>query len=289
MSPAADFRLVRRVLLALDSSMPQAAALAEAARLARRLDAELTAIFIEDVNLLHVAELPLARHINLFSGGAEPVDMALMEARLRAQAARTRLAVEAAARQAGLRWSFRTVRGRIAEAVIAAAGDQDLLLIGWTARAIEQGQLARVRLRRRPSGQASSLIRRIAIAAGRPVLLLRDGDILNRPIAAVFDGSEGAARALDAAAALAAIARQKLVVLVAGDEGVAARAATLLAGSGLDAVEYRPLRVTTIPGICDARAEANAGVIVIDAENPLLAGGNGSPLAAFSCPVLLAR
>lgn len=289
MSAAADFHLTRRVLLALDSSMPTSLALAEAARLARRLDAELTALFIEDVNLLNIAELPLARHINLLSGGSEPVDRAMMEARLRAQAEQSRRAVAAVAEQAGLRWSFRIVRGRIAEAVIAAANDQDLLLIGWTARGGGQGRLARVRLRHRPRSQASSLVRQIAIATGRPVMLLRGGEILDRPVALVFDGSPGAARALTAAAALATLARQKLVVLIVGAADLAELAAALLADTGLKDAEYRSLRDMTVGGICDARARADAGIVVLDAESAVLAGGDGSPLAGFSCPVLLTR
>ncbi len=286
---AVDFRLTRRVLLALDSSTPTHLALAEAVRLARRLDAELTALFVEDVNLLNIAELPFARHINLLSGGSEPVDRAAMEARLRARASQMRQALAAVAEQAGLRWSFRTVRGRVADAVIAAAGDQDLLLIGWTARGVEPRRRAPVRLRPRPPGTVSSLVRRIAMATGRPVMLLRGGEILDRPVALVFDGSPGSTRALAAAGALATLARQKLVVLIAGAADLAELAAALVAETGLKDVEYRALRDVTVDGICDARARADAGIVVLDAESAVLAGGDGSPLAGFSCPVMLTR
>lgn len=289
MSPPPDvLRAIRRILLALDSSSPRPEMLAEAARLARRLNAELNALFIEDVNLLNLAELPFARHTNLFSRVAEPVDRAAMESRLRVQAARMRQAVETAALQAGLRWTFRTVRGRIVEEVIAAAADQDLLLVGWTRRAMDPSYVAGVRWHRREAG-ASSTARRIAVGSKRPVLVLRDGDILGRPVAVVFDGGPGAQRALQVAAALAATARARLVVLLAGDVALAELAAAILQDGPATEAEYRALRSTDAATVCAARAATGSGIVVLDAESPLLADGNGSPLAAFPCPVLLTR
>lgn len=288
MSPPSNaLRTIRRILLALDSSSPRPEMLAEAARLARRLNAELNALFIEDVNLLNLAELPFARHTNLFSRVAEPVDRAAMESRLRVQAARMRQAVETAALQAGLRWTFRTVRGRIVEEIIAAAADQDLLLVGWTRRTMDPSYLAGVRWHRREAG--ASTARRIAVGSKRPVLVLRDGAILGRPVAVVFDGGPGAQRALQVSAALAATARARLVVLLAGDVALAELAAAILQDGPAIEVEYRALRSTDAATVCAARAATGSGIVVLDAESPLLSGGNGSPLAAFPCPVLLTR
>jgi nucleotide-binding universal stress UspA family protein len=280
-----DTRTFRRILLALDSSQPSAATLEEAVRLARRLNAELTALFVEDVTLLNLAQSPFARHFNLLTRAVETVDTSLMEARLQAQARERRLAVEAAAARAGVRWSFRTVRGRIADAVIAAAADQDLLLVGWTTRSTDPDYLVRVR---RPRG-APSTVRAIAIGAQRPVMMLRDGNILGRPVSVVFDGSAGAQRSLIVAAAVAGIAREKLVVLIAGEDALAERAAAILKDTPVREVEYRVLPAMSVRAICEARAQAGAGIVVLDTENPLLASGNGSPLAAFPCPVLLTR
>lgn len=289
MSPAAgDLQSMRRILLALDSSLPSRAALEEAVRLARHLDAELTALFIEDINLINFAELPFARHI-LLSGAVEPVDMAVMESLLRSRAAQAQRAIKAAALNAGLRWSFRIARGRIAEQVLAAAADQDLLLIGWTAQSGDQPRYASLNIRRRPSAPTTSTVRVIA-GTRLPVLLLRDGDILNHPVAVVFDGGEGSKRALDTAAALAVLAHQKLVVLIAGARTLADQAAAVLEGRiPAGSVEYRVLPAATVSAVCAAQAQSGSGIVVLDVESPLLADQSGNPLAAFSCPVLLAR
>jgi hypothetical protein len=280
-----DLRAFRRLLLVLDSSVPSEAALDEAARMARRMHAELNALFIEDVTLLNLAQSPFTRHYNLLTRAAEPVDIGLMESRLQAQARERRRAVEAAARRAGVRWSFRTVRGRIADAVIAAAADNDLLLVGWTTRQTDPDYLVRVR---RPRGQPST-VRAIAIGARRSVLILREGDILGRPVSVVFDGSAGAERALVVAGVLAGTARDKLVVLIAGEPSLAERATAILRGTPAREIEMRTLRAPSVRAVCEARAQSGSGIVVLDAESPLLAGDDGSPLAAFPCPVLLTR
>lgn len=278
-------RTFRRILLALDSSRPSAAALEEAVRLARRLNAELNALFVEDVTLLNLAQSPFARHYNLLTRSVETVDTSLMEARLQAQARERRRAVEMAAARAGVRWSFRTVRGRIAEAVIAAAADQDLLLVGWTTRNTDPDYLVRVR---RPRG-APSTLRTIAVGTQRPVILLRNGNILGRPVAVVFDGSAGAQRALSVAATLASISREKLVVLIAGDHALAELAAAILKDAPVPDVEYRALPTLSVRVVCSARAASGSGIVVLHTDSPLLASDDGSPIAGFPCPVLLVR
>ena len=287
-STAPNSRGFRRILLALDSSVPNPAALEEAARLARRLGAELNALFIEDVSLLDLAQSPFTRHFNVLSRTMESVDISQMESRLLAQGRERRHAVEAVARRAGVRHSFRTMRGRVAEVVIAAAADQDLLLVGWATRPTDQQYLARTRLRGRREQQPST-VQAIAVGSQRSVLLLREGDILGRPVAVIFDGSAGAQRALVVAAMLAGIAREKLVVMLTGEESLAELAAAILQDIPTRDVDYHVMTEPSAGAICDLRAHSGCGIVVLDAESPLLAGDDGSPLAGFSCPVMLTR
>ena len=63
----------RRIVVALDASSHSHAALAAAVALAGRLQAELQGIFVEDVNLLRLAELPFAREVRFGLSAARPV------------------------------------------------------------------------------------------------------------------------------------------------------------------------------------------------------------------------
>lgn len=270
MTPSAmETRAIQRILLALDSSVPNPVALEEAARLARRLGAELNVLFIEDSGLIDLAQSPFARHYNLLSRRMETVDMGEMESRLQAQAHERRRAVETVARRAGLRWSFRTMRGRAAEVMIASAADQDLLLIGWATSQTDRDYLGRARLRG-PRRQQASTIRAIAVGSQRPVLLLREGDILNRPIAVVFDGKPGAQRALLTAAMLAGVARDKLVVMLAGDTDLAELAEAIHKDTPLREIEYVVLNDASLDAVRAARARglrhgrARRGVFTAD-------------------------
>ncbi|MGD9028912.1 MAG: universal stress protein, partial [Anaerolineae bacterium] len=56
---------IRRILIALDASSHSIAALRAAARLASSLEAELHGLFVEDINLLRAAGLPMARELQL--------------------------------------------------------------------------------------------------------------------------------------------------------------------------------------------------------------------------------
>ncbi|MGB7837261.1 MAG: universal stress protein, partial [Terrimicrobiaceae bacterium] len=55
---------IRRILVALDASAHSRAALEAACELALGLDAELSGLFVEDINLLRLAQLPFASEIS---------------------------------------------------------------------------------------------------------------------------------------------------------------------------------------------------------------------------------
>jgi len=130
MSELSPMFVVRRILVALDTSPHSLAALEAAVNLAAKMNAELLGLFVEDTALLRLAEVPCAREILYFSAAESPLSRASMESRLRGQAEQARKALAAAARRAHVEWSFRTVRGDVASEVLAAASDVDLLAMG---------------------------------------------------------------------------------------------------------------------------------------------------------------
>ena len=270
---------VRRIVLALDPSAHDRAIVLAAARLAARLKAGLEALFVEDINLLHSAQLPFVRRASLAAPAWRDFDVAVMERELRAMAAEARRVLAAEAERSRLPWSFRVVRGHPEAEAFEAAEHADLLIL---ARAMESpGGAARLSS---PAGQAAS-------KATRPVLLLRAAEALDRGITVVHDGSPGADRALSAAVKLCGARELKVLVVAPTIEAarkIETRVAERLAGSE-HAVFFAPLIAPDTSLLC-AVGEENGGVLVISADSPLVAGEQAaSCLDRARCPVLLVR
>src|SRR5690554_4657703 len=93
-------REIQRILVALDASSSSQVALQTAVNLAVALEAELEGIFVEDINLLRLAELPFVHEVRTLSAVAQQMSRQQIEAELQAQAARARRALMAAALEA---------------------------------------------------------------------------------------------------------------------------------------------------------------------------------------------
>jgi len=273
---------IRRILVALDASADSAAALEAAVALAARLEAELTGLFVEDIEIVRAAGLPFAREIRVFQRAPRSINAAELEAQLRARARAIERMLARSAGEADVRFRFRRVRGRVDAEVLAATGDVDLVVLGRAGHS----PLARRRL--------GSTARAMLARGSRPVLLLGRRAQLREPVFAVFDGSEAAVRALAVAVDLARRGPQPLHVLVTADsaERVAAlqaEARRALAPEGGNAVLHRIVGADSAR-LAEIACEAGAGVLVAPASDPTLdAAALPAALDAAGCPLLLVR
>jgi len=284
MARAPDRFTVRRITVALDSSQHARAALAAAADLAARLNAQIEALFVEDITFAHLAELNLGREFVLSSGRSQPFDPEAVEGWYRRQAAEMRQMAEALARERRVAFSFRVVRGRVEAEVITAAGGADLLVLGVAGRS--------EMLRRLPGSTA------LAAAARAPgsVLLIRAGTRLDGHAVVAYDGSPGSVRALEAAAALGGTddtLRVSVLLLVdreADSARLKAEAEAHLEALGVRPAGFRTLLNLSADAICGVLFDAGADLLIMSADNPAISGDNrGQMLATMRCPVLLVR
>jgi nucleotide-binding universal stress UspA family protein len=202
MSEERDLR-IRRILVALDTSAHSRAALAAAADLAARFHAELLGLFVEDVNLLRLAELPFAREVFIYSARHRELSSREMERQLRAQARRARELLRAEAERADLEWSFEVARGRIATELLRAASEVDMIILGRTGWSMTQ------------AGRLGSTARSVAAQSPSMALLLQEGGCLGPPVMVVYDGSDVGERALETALSLSEDAGDILTVILA--------------------------------------------------------------------------
>jgi nucleotide-binding universal stress UspA family protein len=125
---------IERVIVALDAVSESHAAIDTAVRLAARWQAKLHGVFLEDDDLLRLANLPFARQVSL-GAGVETLTPQQAERQLRAFAERARRDIERAARRLDVAWTFEVVRGEAA-AGIAGASATDFLVAGTASRPI---------------------------------------------------------------------------------------------------------------------------------------------------------
>ena len=164
----------RRIVVALDGAAPGTAALEAAAALAARLRAELVIVFVEDVDLLHLAALPFAREIGFPSAASRELDVAAMERLLRLRAEEARSLVAALAERTPLTWSFEVTRGPLTEALLAAAAEAELVVAALAGSERAALQLAAIceasatanLLRARTMRELDALLRELRRLAG---------------------------------------------------------------------------------------------------------------------------
>jgi len=273
---------IQRILLALDTSCGDADCLLIAVELAARLEAELVGLFVEDQNLIRIASLPFVRPVSPLTAMPTELTLDTAERELKSFASRAERHLASAAEQRRVKWTFRVVRGQVAQEVAAASEANDLVAVAETApRALALASMGR-------------MVREAVGRAGRPLLLLRPGVKTEGPIVVVYDGTPSTDEALDIALHLLIGIDAALEVFLAGETAERARELTQTlrersAGRGTTLRIHR-FPSTEFAVLRRALVGMNAGLLLMAAESPVLAGHSVDEVTrAVPCPVLLLR
>lgn len=281
-TPSSD---INRILVALDDSTESRIALEAAARIARRLRAQLMGVFIEDIGLLELAEHPNVRHLSLTMRAQVRPERGAMERGIRAQAEAARRALASAAETRQVEWSFRVARGRVDVELLAAAPEADLVVLGKTSLSgVGAGRLGRTAR---------------ALAASRQGAVLfsehrRSASMYEGPVLAVYDGTAASQRALTVAARIANRDGGNLDVLVPGDspdhvETLKSEAADIVRGEQIT-VEFDVCVGRGCNSLLRIVARRPGSLLVIGEDSALLGGEPITDLIERSeSPVLLVR
>lgn len=250
----------RRIVVTLDSAQVDQADLERLTRLARRLDADLEAVFIEDSDLLRLARLSFLREFRPASQRADSFQSERMQQELRVMARRAERMLAEYAEHRGVRWQFRTWRGSI-EREFLAGFEADIL----------------------------ALLRLGAVGWQPPRRRVRE------TVSVCFDGSEQGARALATAADLAAdnddISLQVLLARApdSGDGEIRRQAEAILSGRA-GRVTYVPLEDDTVGTLLEALHASRSTALVMQRDNALLRNTSlRQYLSRLHCPLFLVR
>lgn len=244
-------RVVRRIVVGIDASSASVEALTAAARLAASRRAELIGIYVEDDRLIRVAALPVAREVCVASGSGRALGASEMARALRIVAARARRAVEAAAARAQVPWRFEVARGGVAQELLRAAHEAELVVLGRASRAA--GRL-----------HVGTTAHAVLHGSARPVLLLRrplgagGAVIVSLPAAGESDA------ALRAAVGWARALEGRLVVVASGDRDADQIEQALAAAGHTGRVYRREADVAGVEALIDAVRAERASLLVLD-------------------------
>jgi len=272
---------LRRILVALDSSLEGGARIEAAAALAARCGAELLGLFVEDVDLLHLAGLPFAHEIAHTTASRRALDSVTMERTLRAQAEELRRHLESSAARAHVTCSFRIARGHVVPELLALASDIDLMIVGDLAQVCRPGR-----------GPAAAMLR-VLMEASCSVLVHRHYQSGTQPVAVFLDNAAYDDKLLAIGAQLSMAGNRDLLILVPPSGGkaqtVTAEALAGLARRGIGA-RIVSLGNTDTGSLIRAVQAENAGALVLAASSSMLhAPRDAALMAAIKCGVVVVR
>jgi len=282
MSAANHHTPIRRILLALDTATHNLAAFEAATGLAARLDAELHALFVEDINLLRLAALPFARETHLTSATTRRLQNPDIERALHAEATRAQTMLATVATRLNVRWSFQVTRGQVAARVRAEAMETDLVALTFAGGV--------------PTGltHIAATIETVMRGAACPLLMLPPDAGIRPPYVIVYDGSPAAARALRLAVQLAQAEDHGVTVLLTAIEPsvvrrLRAEADALLADTKVTA-QYPLLPRADATAIARAVRAASTGTLLMAADSLVFNGAaRRRLLEELECAALLTR
>ncbi len=246
-----------------------------AAALATSIGADLEVVFVEDANLLRLADLPVTREIDRTSGMTRELDSRRMLRALHYEARQLRREVSRIGKITSLHSTVRVVRGHYLTEALAASANVDVTFVHGARRPLPGEHLSSTRLRPIAAGALHGGARR---AGG------------GKSLWTLFDGSPASRRALEVAVKLACTPACSLVVLLParGAEEIERREqAAQIAADRVD-LQYLVVAGNRLSELSPALARGADSLLVLTRNCLDLEYGAGrSTLASLAVPVVL--
>lgn len=272
---------IKRIAVAIDCSPHSRASLSTAAELAGILHAELLGIFVEDINLIRMAELPFSQEIHRHTARCEPIDSLKLERMLDQQANEAYELFRQTAIRFGIPHTFKKLRGLVPAEVLEAALEADLLAMGRSGK---------TPVCRRGLG---STARKAIRESKANILLSRPGVASDSPLLVIYDGSPGAKHALETALGLA---RKKTALHIFLVDNNVRRLATLqeeaehIIGENFTAKEFHRIPWTDSKMLLQCIHMTEPGLLVLSDRSEAVSPETVYKLIdATDYPVLLVR
>jgi hypothetical protein len=251
----------RRIAVTLDAFDISAAALEQAARLAGRMGAKLEGIFVEDIDLLNLAELPFLCEVRKSSRSVEAMNPVRMEQEFRVLARRAEHLLGIQAARHHVAWSFRIWRGSIDTDLLNAVVEVDVLALTRLGSVLTRGHITR-------SG--------------------------HNAIAVLYGDSQSGRRALETATTMAIEQQATLNILLpaAGETEPVTLQQEVLTRLGGQAgpVQFVALPDASLPAVVETLADTGSNALILQRDHELLHTPTlRQCLNSLNCPLLVVR
>ena len=252
---------MRRIAITLDAFELSAEALEQAVRLAELMDAQLEGIFVEDIDLIQIAELPFLREVRTISRSEDAINPSRMEQELRALARRAERLLGEHATRHNVAWSFRIWRGSIDTELLAADIEADIFALTRLGAALTRSKVL--------SSRATA-------------------------VSVLFTGTQASVRALETAINLAADPQTQLNVLLSAEDDAGIEALQQLAsdhlGEDAEKVHFVRLKDGSIADLVDILRDSHSAVLIMERDDTLLQTATlRQNLNRLDCPLLIVR
>ena len=166
---------VKRILVSLDSSLHSYAALHIAVEIAHHYEAEIEGVFIKDITLLDLAELPFRQEVGEYSAIVREISIDGISSGINVQSRWIIRAFHKCVHQTNLKTNFKILRGKVLETIKQESEKCDLLILGKsgtnTLRREKLGSTAKAIINKQ---QKSLLLAEKENRLGYPMILFYD-------------------------------------------------------------------------------------------------------------------
>ncbi|MEE9265902.1 MAG: hypothetical protein V3V86_04150 [Gammaproteobacteria bacterium] len=263
------------IVVAINAARRCGETLELATALATSVGADLEVVFVEDANLLRLADLPVTREIDRISGITRELDSRRMLRALHCEARQLRRELARIGRVSSVRSTLRVVRGHYLTEALAASASVDVTFVHSARRPLPGEHLPIAPVRPIAASAAHGQARR---GAGR------------KPLWTLFDGSPASGRALAVAAKLARTLACHLVVVlpVSGVDEIEKRKREVQIAADKVALQYLVVADKRLSQLGKAPAPGAGSLLVLARKSPDLEDSAArSYLESLTVPVVL--
>lgn len=249
----------KKILVAVDHAKQTGNALETAVLFAKVTEAKIHGLYVREEHWGRLT--PSATFINEFTGKAQSLEENRLDQKIEAIARRLERRVKAITHRHEITQTWQSVRGRVIEEILKAAKEADLITIGRRGGST----LAQKRL----GSTAKAIIER----SKKPVLVLAEKPLAEKPIIAIYDESSESHEGVALALSIAEQNKNPLLILALfnkDDDENRNKELERLVDNAPVPINVATLTQRTIGNFIHFIQRQNPGLIIIPKKQPLL-------------------